>query len=170
MAADLLKARRVANKVRDYYALNERPVQIRKIVDEKGFEIETDAEKVMQYAADNFDALFDIKSNTIFIPIEINKMRYSRYAFSLAHELGHYFLRHQAGENGFFLRHTEDREHNSKNQEKEANEFAAELLAPVDEVRAEFEKNRSIGNIAKNFGVSQRVIQAQISKIGYGFI
>ena len=99
-----------------------------------------------------------------------NKMRYSRYAFSLAHELGHYFLRHQAGENGFFLRHTEDREHNSKNQEKEANEFAAELLAPVDEVRAEFEKNRSIGNIAKNFGVSQRVIQAQISKIGYGFI
>jgi len=63
--------------------------------------------------------------------------------FSLAHELGHYVLRHQ-GERRIV--------------EPEANAFASELLIPRAEFIAEIARNPSMRSLARRFGVSRQVV------------
>lgn len=72
-------------------------------------------------------------------------LRFSENArrFSLAHELGHYVLRHE-GER--------------RKVEPEANAFASELLIPRAELNTAIARNPSMRSLARQFGVSREVV------------
>ena len=73
----------------------------------------------------------------ILINTHINSPQ--RYAFTFAHELGHYFLEHkpeyvQDGQTGFWCS-VEDVSYGKRQKEQEANAFAVELLMPESRFR-----------------------------------
>ena len=90
-----------------------------------------------------------------------------RKRFSVAHELGHYFL-HHLPENGEFADKQADmfRERtpseNTSNEDRyreiEANRFAAALLMPAELVRKQWEKKQNVSWMAKTFKVSNEAM------------
>lgn len=86
--------------------------------------------------------------------IGVNSLHHpNRRRFTIAHELGHYFLHRDEG--NFEDRMLFRRENQVNRQEREANEFAAKLLMPSAEFRLEMSANGyDISSVAKVFGVS----------------
>lgn len=85
---------------------------------------------------DNFDGLL-IKNNNdqfcIYVNTQINFK--PRHNFTIAHELGHYFLKHELKDGSLICNRYGISENNSEdndNLEQEANYFAANLLMPIN--------------------------------------
>lgn len=114
--------------------------------------------------------------------ILINSLHHSnRQRFSIAHELGHFFLHAKKGihiDKKTFLR---DKKSSSAldNSEIEANKFAAELLMPRDFLLNEI-KSRGIEDLidtdedivkelAEKFRVSTTAMAIKIQTLGYSF-
>jgi Zn-dependent peptidase ImmA (M78 family) len=106
----------------------------------------------------------------------------NRQYFTVAHELGHYYLHRdeltdEPG-SGFvdwknldsmsaFLRaDTTPGEDKLAEQEKEANTFAAEILMPEDKVREFFEVSGDVEDTAKAFNVSTVAMAIRLEKLG----
>ena len=94
-----------------------------------------------------------------------------RQRFTISHELGHFALRHNAQGNNtlfidkdFIVKYRSDKKYSSEEimQERDANEFAAELLMPLHLIKAEMAKKEYedlsevefIERLAKAFDVS----------------
>ena len=100
----------------------------------------------------------------------------NRHRFSVAHELGHYFL-HRAVSPVFvdskqvFYRDATASE-GTKRQEVEANAFAAELLMPESEVRNRFPHKLSLMDVeevekaSRFFGVSNTALSFRLIRLG----
>ena len=91
-----------------------------------------------------------------------------RDRFTIAHELGHYFVHYllagMASEENIVF---EARRYGSKREEWEANWFAAAFLMPENEFRttfAEFHKN--IVSVARNFEVSRGAAETRAKSLG----
>jgi predicted transcriptional regulator len=85
-----------------------------------------------------------------------------RDVFTIAHELGHYFLHSKIGLHPI----TVNRE-GSNLVEWEANAFAAAFLLPADEFEKSWEKHRhSIADVAVEFGVSTSVVRIRAERLG----
>ena len=96
-----------------------------------------------------------------------------RKRFSLAHELGHYFL-HLRGDaeivdkrNYMFRERTPSAGNcnDSRAREVEANRFATALLMPEEFVRAEWEVNPNVSAMAKIFKVSPEAMEYRIDDL-----
>jgi hypothetical protein len=85
-----------------------------------------------------------------------------RDRFTIAHELGHYFLHSRQGERPIVAY----REGSSSRIEWEANWFAAALLMPRDAFIDECGTNPDIAAVALRFGVSQDA--ARVRKVALG--
>jgi Zn-dependent peptidase ImmA (M78 family)/DNA-binding XRE family transcriptional regulator len=91
-----------------------------------------------------------------------------RQRFTLAHELGHLLLRH--GEQ-FHLDLSSDADigdppgYQSK-AEREANEFAANLLMPAATLRSEFSQHPGIEHLARRFEVSDLAMRYRLANLG----
>jgi len=131
------------------------PVPIEKIVDHYGFRV-----AYLNQPSDRFSGILHRGKKAI----GINKNHHLfRQRFSLAHELGHYFLDHPDVEEEI------PDEENSllfKIYENEADEFAGELLVPKDLLKRIFKDTPDIDSLKTKFQVSQHVIIIQISKYG----
>lgn len=90
----------------------------------------------------------------------------NRQTFTVAHELGHFFLDHKPEERGVLFRITTL---NNTPIESEANCFAANLLVPEEKIRKVISdyhlKASDAGLIAKIFGVSEEVILHRLKHI-----
>lgn len=73
-----------------------------------------------------------------------------RDRFTIAHELGHYFLHSNQGEISIVAKRL-----GTGRVEWEANWFAAALLMPAKSFTEEFEKNSDVARLAVIFGVSR---------------
>jgi Zn-dependent peptidase ImmA (M78 family) len=86
--------------------------------------------------------------------IGVNSLHHpNRRRFTVAHELGHYFLHRSEGdfEDTILFR----RDYQVNRREREANEFASKLLMPTSEFRRELAVNNyDISSVARVFGVS----------------
>lgn len=86
-----------------------------------------------------------------------------RQRFTVAHELGHYVLHQAEHPEGIFdddlnFLRTEGNVSGDREQEREANQFAAELLMPEDAVRTAYESIKDISALARRFAVSQEAM------------
>jgi transcriptional regulator with XRE-family HTH domain len=92
-----------------------------------------------------------------------------RRRFTLAHELGHYLLRHSAS---FHLDFFDtggtagDSPGYNWQHERGANEFAAYLLMPADTVRREIGRIRDIDELAAAFDVSRQAMAFRLAALG----
>lgn len=89
---------------------------------------------------------------------------YTRKLFTLAHELGHYFLH---SDQDYDVLYREKRPHEHPNQEKEANEFAAELLMPEPTIRLYWPVAESIQQLAEIFSVSYSAMEHRLRNLGF---
>lgn len=77
-----------------------------------------------------------------------------RQFFTVAHELGHYFL-HNKRQDVFYRKQAVEFNNNESLEEKEANWFAASLLMPKELVIKTWNHKQSVEYLAAKFGVSQ---------------
>jgi Zn-dependent peptidase ImmA (M78 family) len=97
-----------------------------------------------------------------------------RKLFTIAHEMGHYFL-HLLHDGEFvddetnLFRQPQDEQRNptpEQRREIQANLFAAALLMPEEAVRSEWMKGRSLDKLARKFNVSRTAMGLRISQLG----
>ena len=83
-----------------------------------------------------------------------------RQRFSLAHELGHICLDHD-----LVLAERIEGEEVKNELEKEADEFAAELLMPIDIFKKAFKANTDLETLAEVFEVSTTAVSVRLLKL-----
>ncbi|SDP02416.1 protein of unknown function [Paenibacillus sp. yr247] len=151
--ANLAVARNAARKIHKDLKLTF-PVPIRELL------IETYGFTILDIEIDEeISALVDLDSKYIGLN---NGHHINRQRFTLAHELGHIILNHKD------VRYT-DHENSDKGKapfEKEADEFAAELLMPQHELKRV--KSKDIADLLAHFHVSKQALFNQLMK--YKFI
>ncbi|WP_223181767.1 ImmA/IrrE family metallo-endopeptidase [Stenotrophomonas lacuserhaii] len=90
-----------------------------------------------------------------------------RQRFTIAHEIAHYVLhRNKQSE---FLDHTFARRNDDRStMEREADQFAAELLMPEIEVRGAVDNGlRKLNDLARHFDVSTLAMRYRLDNLGY---
>jgi Zn-dependent peptidase ImmA (M78 family) len=93
--------------------------------------------------------------------IRINKRHHPlRQRFSLAHEMGHICLDHD-----LFLAGRIEEERVKGEIEKEADEFAGELLMPINIFKKAFSANSDLEGLAEKFEVSTSAVSVQLLKL-----
>ena len=105
----------------------------------------------------------------------------ARQRFSIAHEIGHFFLRHQfePGEHvhvdrGYRISHRDQQSSAGSNlKEIEANQFAASLLMPaslllrsIKDLNAEALNDEQVTDLANKFRVSEQAMTIRLSVLG----
>lgn len=111
------------------------------------------------------------------VHLAVNKNHHpNRQRFSIAHELGHYFLHLNSDTNLFIDKTVYYRNIASSTgkyqQEIEANAFAAALLMPEDLLEIELNKfgeeltDMDIYRLANRFGVSQQAMELRLQNLG----
>lgn len=141
----------------EYDALDERGcVNVHKLVGELGGDIEVAFESI-----DHPESL-QVRSRgdfTVIVPWNTSR---SRDRFTIAHELGHYFLHYSEGDDArSFYRYGRSR------QEAEANAFAAALLMPAEFFTTAWaELGGDLRTIAERFGVSFSAANVRAQVLG----
>ena len=99
--------------------------------------------------------------------IAVNSLHHPRrQKFTLAHELGHYFL-HRHNHNKFMDK-TLFRNGQTSSLEIEANAFASELLMPEDALKQYVNNvSKKVEDIAEYFGVSAVAVRYRAQKLGF---
>lgn len=92
----------------------------------------------------------------------------NRKRFSCAHEIGHYAYRMSNGEEHYEYVDLRDRNAQSGTDPEEiyANQFAAELLMPQDEVRRLHKQKLPAFLMAQHFGVSDDAMRFRLMNLG----
>ena len=131
-------------------------------------------------------------NNQLYIMVNKNIGNEGRRNFTIAHELGHYFLKHRLKINAFYCLDNEILEDNTlqDNIENEANYFATCLLMPEDKITKAFKAmlcnskkvynneylevtNRNYGvwkkistDLIKRYGVSEQALRYRLKRLG----
>lgn len=147
----------MAQKVLKECGVSAPPVDLKKIVEAKGYEyMEVDT------FPDEVSALFIAKDGKNYAFVN-SRHHPNRRRFSLAHELGHIILRHDVEdleEVPSIDAPPESMRHYSSGdpREKEANIFASALLMPIEMLKKEHAKGADIEKLAAVFAVSQQAM------------
>jgi len=107
-----------------------------------------------------------IAKNKGSVRIYVNKKNaYVRRRFTIAHELGHYFLHH---DNPNEFRYMDLRSTKRTSEETEANRFAEELLMPEEELRQEYANLMfpTAERLSEIFQVSKQAMKYRLSRLG----
>ena len=121
--------------------------------------------------------LYDSDNSEYQFAILINKTKPStRQQFTIAHELGHYFLHQEEIKKEFFVDNDNVLDSSgvlyrrdditSNKLEKEANNFAASLIMPEAIVRKVWAKLQDVDDCAQVFNVSVEAMSIRLSRIG----
>lgn len=151
---------------------NKIPFQVVEFANEVGLEVFEDK------LAENISGKIEKKPDGKFVCYVNKKDSPTRQVFTIAHELGHYFRHRKFFEtnstleeplNPLYNTFQKDINHYSedeKNREREANEFAAELLMPEIIVKKKWhELNHSLAKMAKYFNVSEMAMAFRIENV-----
>jgi transcriptional regulator with XRE-family HTH domain len=103
------------------------------------------------------------------IGLDTGQPNEQRRRFTLAHELGHYLLRHSVSFHLDFFDtggSAGDSPGYNWQHERAANEFAANLLMPAELVRREADRVRDIDELAAAFDVSRQAMAFRLAALG----
>lgn len=152
-------SRELARKLLTDSGIFKPPIHVEEIASKNGFTV-----AFIEGEANSFSGILqrDMKA------IGVNKDHPSaRQRFTIAHELGHYYLDHIQEDEQLL---TSPDSNGWKNCEREANEFAGELLVPLQLLKIECDRikhiaiDKKLGELAKIFLVSREVITIQLTK------
>ena len=96
--------------------------------------------EIPSISTDFVGALTKGNNNQVYIMINKNIDNLGRKNFTIAHELGHYFLRHQLHQNSVFCNSDDivEEGHQQNPIEREANYFASCFLMPEERIKPAF--------------------------------
>lgn len=133
------------------------PVSLDKIVNHFGLTVEFG-----EFASANISGAYRKSDKRIFVSQDD---QYYRQAFTIAHELGHFFL-HEDKEDEVFLRQFSiEPDAETDEVEVEANKFAAALLMPRELVE-QYWPRHSANDIAARFGISPSAATWRLRTLG----
>jgi len=89
---------------------------------------------------------------------------FARQLFTVAHELGHYLERVQAGDPEFSFVEKRHSEHYDLH-EFYADEFAGNLLMPTGQFKALWTSGASIADISRYFSVSMKAVRKRLDRL-----
>ncbi|QCT41101.1 ImmA/IrrE family metallo-endopeptidase [Candidatus Saccharibacteria bacterium oral taxon 488] len=148
---DFKRIEQKASKVLSDNYIIEPFVNVFDIANGEGISIEY---RKMPQGNTDVSGFFDSTTRTIYVNVD-NSI--ARRTYTVAHELGHYFLEHKPDEYGLYRRNNSYDEIKEQ-KEKEADCFAANLLMPENMIRKELREypflKSSIQLLADRFGVS----------------
>jgi Zn-dependent peptidase ImmA (M78 family) len=152
---DYQKAKHEAARVLRENTIIDPPVDVREIASNYGINI---VRVIFKSGHKDISGFLDFPEKTIYIN---NEEAYNRNTFTIAHELGHYFLhkdllQDHPEEYQVLLRRPLASDQDWK--EKEANAFAAHLLVP-NEFLNRYKDFATVDQLAKAFMVSPEVIR-----------
>ncbi|MBS1003511.1 ImmA/IrrE family metallo-endopeptidase [Acetobacter thailandicus] len=154
----MLPERVVVNKLVTHYKRNsEGRINFNEIIEGEGIVLKTMPNADLDGASGQFLEVGPTGSPTIYIN---TKKSLNHQRFTLAHELGHYFLRH-----GSRMRDTAEQLVKKDPVEMAANRFAAELLMPEDYVMECARNFLSVQDMAKKFKVSEQAINNRLKTL-----
>ena len=152
--------RQMAKKILKESLITAPPVDLLKILKTNGIQYEE-----VEDFPDTVDALFIEDGQNTFAAVNARQHPH-RQRFSLAHELGHYFLhKHFTAEDPITIDAppSEESDFGTKSPiEIEADIFAGELLVPFEMLKTHATK--SIPELSKVFLVSEQVVSIAITK------
>lgn len=122
--------------------------------------------KVIKFPKIDYEGMFFFDRKTFVPTIHVNGSDPEvRQRFTIAHELGHYFLGHNDAYRDVY---TSNGYHNQ--DEKLANNFAAEILMPKDKVEYYMDQLiiKNMSHLARIFNVSKEALLIRLGKLGYG--
>lgn len=133
------------------------PISLSSIIDKYNLTLRTG-----QFEDKNVSGVFSRTDHEIYVADDESP---NRKAFTVAHELGHYFL-HEDKDTDVFLREqilnlTEE----SRENEKEANWFAASLLMPEKLIEKYYLLTKDIDVLSTLFGVSPTAVYYRLKNL-----
>lgn len=135
------------------------PIPVDEIAKKEGFSV-----KYLQGESNSFSGILHRDLKAIGINADHPKVR---QRFSIAHELGHFYLQHPQEEESLGI---DDDSEEWRICESEANEFAGELLVPRDILKMECSKLKNktleekVQSLLLSFTVSREVLIIQLTK------
>lgn len=114
----------------------------------------------------NIDGAYDKSNRVIYVA---KGQRYERQVFTVAHELGHYYLHPDKASETFYRGQSpEVLSPEVQQEEQEANWFAASLLMPKPLVQAIWPLlGNNTAELAKRFSVSSSAASYRLHNLGY---
>ena len=151
------KASSVMNLAYDADEQVELPINIGKVVERSNVIL-----KFGEFKDKNVSGYYDKSERTIFISRSESQVR---KMFTIAHELGHYFL-HEDKEHEIFYRLSMVKlDAESKIEEQEANWFAASLLMPKKLISHYWTLSHDFDELAALFGVSAIAVRWRLKNL-----
>lgn len=136
----------------------ELPIDLGKIMDKYGLKLQ-----FAEFKDDKVSGIYSKTEKAIFIA----KSKVSpRKAFTIAHELGHYFLHAEKKQETFYRTDGLVLDWAESSVESEANVFAASLLMPEKLVRSYWNTFRRIDAITKAFHVTYSAAYYRLLNLG----
>ncbi|WP_319371990.1 ImmA/IrrE family metallo-endopeptidase [uncultured Ilyobacter sp.] len=161
-AEDRKTIKDLAAKIRNEYNLTSLPIDIAKILNDKNIKFFTaNLDNINGY---ELSGLIEKKDNGEIRIIVNNQHQDTRNVFTVAHELGHYFLGDLNGKK----RVVSLRGGSKNKKERAADFFAAELLMPEDLIRETIEKLffPTLQEMANKFRVSRAAMKYRLDFLG----
>jgi Zn-dependent peptidase ImmA (M78 family) len=149
----------MAKKILKESKISSPPVDLLQILRANGIKYEE-----VEDFPDTVDALFIEDGSSVYAAVNA-RQHLHRQRFSLAHELGHYFLHRDGGYSDPITIDSppEEEEFGTKSPlESEADMFAGELLVPLEMLKPHAQK--PLPELSMLFRVSEQVIAIAISK------
>jgi Zn-dependent peptidase ImmA (M78 family) len=170
----ILAARRQAEALVQRLGIAEPPVNVTRVAEALGIHV------VQTTLGDDISGLLITKDDVTTICVE-KSHHLVRRRFTIAHEIGHHYLRHQFEpgdhvhvDRGALVSMRSARSAEGTDQrEVEANQFAACLLMPRSLVQAEIERHGGvvsellIEDLASKFKVSERAMTIRLGTLGF---
>lgn len=149
-----LEIEKITQHVREEYSLDNFPIDPAKIATRLGIPI-----KEVEFKPYNNDRVSGgiVKEKDSYIIYVNKKDNMTRKRFTIAHELGHFFLKHLDNRGEFVDLHRETYFTNDKD-ELDSDEFAACLLMGSENIKSRYK-------ILKNVGFSEDYIISKLSSI-----
>lgn len=173
MSIDLVSPRTEADEARKRLGSNSIPVDVEALCKKLGIEVFSVNMNKLEAQANGlqisgliFKEVDEEKEEESFTIYVNENEPYLRERFTIAHELGHYFLHMKDSDVIASFRSDQSP------RETEANSFAAELLMPRDEVRKEHKKLLipTCGSLAEKFQVSKQAMAITLDQLGLSYV
>lgn len=146
------------------------PVSLDKILE--GENIKYLEKDLSVFGLNDVDALiYKDKETNILAVNSKTHLYYEKKRFSIAHELGHLFL-HFTNDQKHYIAFRNSQRTEGKQQEIEANIFAANLLMPDEMVEQEYFELELpfLSTLAKKFQVSKAAMKIKLDSLQLGYI
>ncbi len=134
------------------------PVSLDTLLDRSGLTV-----AIGGFADKEISGVYNRQDNMIYIS---DSEQANRKAFTVAHELGHYFLHEQKTDEVFYRAQIVNLSDEQKNDEQEANWFAAALLMPEPQLRRYYSLTKNLAELATIFGVSSTAVYFRLKNLG----